>query len=420
MPTGPSQQDIAQNRLPKVGRVTAAFLICACAGRMANVGLPIGLVVQSVAHHHSSISAANAIALFGLVGALSGPLIGQSNDRSHHLLLRYRLSLVGFVIANLVMCRQSDVSNATTLVAAALSGIAAPMMGSSWSGGAARLVGLRPNPRFRAYDVSTYAFAAIASPLTVGVLGPLGGPATPLITCAGFAGVAAGTSLYLRTVPRDASGIKEAPRPRSVLPPWRTLVANWPFIALLLVTMGMQPIAVAATLASPALSSRLFGTPHAAGLILAILSVGTLTASLGANPRLSRHLTSRSICLMVVLTSLALPTARPGWLGVPCLLAIGIGNGLLLVETFAHVDKVFGVKRHSEIFAFAETSRMIAAATAAWLLGRVSLSVTGSMLLSVVPMAILLLLPLSSKAREPRPRWRPRGIPAQADRSEEK
>ena len=400
MPGAAAESDAAASRRCRSeARATAAFLLCAVAGRVATAGLPIGLVVQASADNQPAASTANTIAIYTAVAALNSPLIGRLNDRGGAVLGRYRLGLSLFVLSVFYLSVQTAVDSIGSLVAAAAAGLALPLSGSAWSGAAAKVLLEPVSHRLRSYDVGSYAAAALAAPLAVGSLAPLLGRHLPLLICAGFAAVA----VIFSSVLKSANGSMDAgPAPlhrHLSLPKRHAGTGIWPFLALVLVTMGIQPIAIALTLNAPFFGARLYGSYGAAGLVLATLSFGTLLSSLNAHRRILRRISTLAICGAVVSSAIILPVIRPGWLGIGCLLFIGIGNGLLLVATLARVDTMFSGRVRFRIFAVTETSRMLAGSAAAWALGAVSAPPRESVVISALPIVCTLPLLLSLKLR---------------------
>lgn len=275
--------------MPALGAYRALFAatgprlpVLSFLARLPNAMGPLGVLTLLVATTGSYSAAGIATAALGLGAALGGPAVGALADR-------YGQRPVG-LIAALV-----DAAGYAGLVAAALlhapaplvtalatvAGLATPQVGPfmrvRWvrllqaRGGSAPAPGRSLVPTAFSYEGAVDETSFVAGPALVGLCALVFPPAVPLLIAAALL-VVAGLAFALHPTAPTPDGAPDADAPRARLP-------RLPVVSLVLAMAALGAIFGGTQTGITALAGSI-GRPGSAGLIYAVLGVGSATAGL--------------------------------------------------------------------------------------------------------------------------------------------
>ncbi len=305
------------------------LLILAFLARLPAAMAPLGVIMLVSSVTHSFATAGAVTAALGVGAALGGPVVGWLTDRHGQRPVGTIAALVNAgTLAAVVLTVLSGVSVLPMAALAALVGVATPQVGPlirvRW---ASILVNRRRDdlmPTAMAYEGAADEASFVAGPALVGVLAIVGVPGMPLLVAAGLAIVAAVPFALHRTAVPGAHQTAAAAPPRTAVPgaartvvptnarttanPRTTAIAQptamardhsgdvaieptigsagrtrtqmWVALTLLTCVMLAIGMVFGATQTGITALSESTGRPGMAGLIYAILGVGSALAGL--------------------------------------------------------------------------------------------------------------------------------------------
>lgn len=293
------------------------FLVLAFLARLPAAMGPLGVITLVVAATGSYGTGGLAAAAFGVGAALGGPVVGTLADRYGQRTVGIATALVDAVAYAALVGAVLGGVQAAVLPLAALAGFAMPQVGPLVRVRWAVLLGDRGQqrrlPTAMAYEGAADEASFLAGPALVGVLALSGWPGAPLLLAAVLTVLAAVPFALHRTAPpvlrapratasatarehaaasgaaRDRSTAPGAPRERgtalggaqgrgtSAGPAGRFPVGR---VAVLVAAMSVIGVVFGATQTGVTAFADTVGAPGAAGLIYAVLGVGSALAGL--------------------------------------------------------------------------------------------------------------------------------------------
>jgi MFS family permease len=269
----------------------------------------------------SFLQAGVAVGVYTLASAAAAPLQGRLLDSLRHrrVLLAGALADTTLLIA-LVIAAKAGAASGSLIVLVALAGAATPPVSASlrslWPhvvGGAGELESAY------ALDATTQEVIWTLGPVMVGACTAIASASAAIVLCAGVCLL--GTTLFAAMLPLGSAGGPKAHR-RSAGGAIRSgaLRALFVSVALLGVTIGAMEVGL------PALAVHL-GAPSAAGVLLAMLSVGSMAGGvLYGIRRWRRPLAVRHEALLAAAALLSLPLLLVGSLPEAILLTMLAGT----------------------------------------------------------------------------------------------
>lgn len=328
------------------------LLFASLSGRVAFAMLPLGLVLFGSAETGSTATAGALIAAFAAASALA-PARGRIVDRhGPHALALFALACAGAVLA-LVVAAALDAPRPVLVLVAGLTGLFAPPLGpftrSVWG------LALRDREqrlqRTYALDSAGEEAALIVSPLAVAAAIALASPRAALVVAA--------VGLLAGTIAAGRSRLAADLAPAAVIPlgrPPRLPAALWLLFASLAATaaaLGAIDVAVPA-------AAREEGNATAAGVLLAVMAVGTVLGSLFAGRRAWRWSPGSRVVALEVAMALGLAltalTVTHLWLLGAALLVPGAALGALFASLYLLVDRLAPEGSGTRTFAWLVTA----------------------------------------------------------------
>ncbi|GAA2391090.1 MFS transporter [Catellatospora methionotrophica] len=257
------------------------FLVLAFLARLPAAMGPLGVITLVVAATGSYGTAGLAAAAFGIGAALGGPVTGTLADRFGQRAVGIATAVVdAAAYAALVFAVTGGLSAAAVLPFAALAGFAMPQVGPLVRVRWAVLLGDRGRqrqlPTAMAYEGAVDEASFLAGPALVGILALTGWAGVPLLVAAVLTVLAAVPFALHRTVPP----VLRAPHAASPSP--AQPVGRMPFarVAVLVAAMSVIGVVFGATQTGVTAFADTIGSAGSAGLIYAVLGVGSAAAGL--------------------------------------------------------------------------------------------------------------------------------------------
>ncbi|NUT20999.1 MAG: MFS transporter, partial [Hamadaea sp.] len=250
------------------------FLVMAFFARLPAAMGPLG-VVTLVAVSTGSFAVAGAVAAaFGLGAAVGGPIVGALADRHGQRLVGVTAAVIdAMALAAVVLAVTFDAAPVVVALVAALAGFANPQVGPlvrvRWAGLFSDPSRSRTLPTAFSYEGAADELSYMAGPALVGIIALAGPPGLPLIVAAGLLLVAAIPFALHRTA---------VPPVRAAAPSHRRDRLPKGAVALLVAAMAVIGVLFGATQTGVMAYAEESGMPGAAGLIYAVLGVGSAAA----------------------------------------------------------------------------------------------------------------------------------------------
>ncbi|GIG03410.1 MFS transporter [Catellatospora coxensis] len=259
------------------------FLVLSFLARLPAAMGPLGVITLVVAATGSYGTAGLATAAFGIGAALGGPVTGTLADRFGQRAVGIATAIVdAAAYAALVLAVTGGLS-AAVLPLAALAGFAMPQVGPLVRVRWAVLLGDRGQqrrlPTAMAYEGAADEASFLAGPALVGILALSGWAGAPLLVGSVLTVLAAVPFALHRTVPP----VLRAPRADAPAGPAAAEDAGrMPFsrVAVLVAAMSVIGIVFGATQTGVTAFADSIGSAGSAGLIYAVLGVGSAVAGL--------------------------------------------------------------------------------------------------------------------------------------------
>lgn len=377
-------------------------VVAASVGRISFGMVPLALVLV-IAHELDSYAVAgSASGVFAVAAGLLAPARGRIIDRrgaAAPLMLMatvHAAGLIGLALA------ATDGSAALVLVAAGAAGATVPPLGAAMRSLWTRTL---QAPRLRtayAFEAVVQETAFILGPLLVGLLSVTVGAPASLMVAAGVALI--GTAAFAATRPvRDWSVIHPPAGERALI--------RRPALVVLLVSVVVGNAAFGVLeVALPAAGTSL-GSAARAGLLLALLSVGSIVGGLvyGAMPQSTSAFMRYAIASMVFALGLVpLVVASAFWqFAVACVIA-GLVIAPALVVVYELLDELTPPHAATEATTWLTTANLVGVAAGAFAGGQLvesaSLRSAFVFAVAVASLASLVALGLALARRRPRHR----------------
>jgi MFS family permease len=297
----------------------------------------LGVVLLVLARTHDAALAGATLSAATLPTIVSAPLLGAWLDRSPHrraALALNQVMLATCVLGLLVLAGRGPV--VATLACAALAGLTQPLVTGGMSSMIPALVAPARVPRACAAESVTYDVAEVAGPALAGGIAAAVSPDAALLAQAGVALV--GLALIAR-LPAIAAVEGAAPDLRSALTAGvRALTSIPPLRSATVVSVLVAGAGGLLALAIPELARRLTGDVSAAGLLFAVMALGS-TAGAALLPLAQRRWATHRVVIAAALAEGigwgALALGGPGPLAYALLALAGLASGLAVAAVFA-------------------------------------------------------------------------------------
>ncbi|MEV0455491.1 MFS transporter [Catellatospora methionotrophica] len=256
------------------------FLVLAFLARLPAAMGPLGVITLVVAATGSYGTAGLAAAAFGIGAALGGPVTGTLADRFGQRAVGIATAVVDAAAYAALVFAVTGGLSAAVLPFAALAGFAMPQVGPLVRVRWAVLLGDRGRqrqlPTAMAYEGAVDEASFLAGPALVGILALTGWAGVPLLVAAVLTVLAAVPFALHRTVPP----VLRAPRTASPSP--AEPAGRMPFarVAVLVAAMSVIGVVFGATQTGVTAFADTIGSAGSAGLIYAVLGVGSAAAGL--------------------------------------------------------------------------------------------------------------------------------------------
>jgi MFS family permease len=319
-----------------MGAYYRRYLAAATVARLGD-SMWLGVVLLVLARTHDAALAGATLSAATLPTIVSAPLLGAWLDRSPHrraALALNQLMLATCVLGLLALAGRGPVI--ATLACAALAGLTQPLVTGGMSSMIPALVAPARVPRACAAESVTYDVAEVAGPALAGGIAAAISPDAALVAQAAVA--LAGLALVAR-LPSMPAAEGAAPDLRSAMAAGlRALVVSRPLRSATLVSVLVAGAGGLLALAIPELARRLTGDVSAAGLLFAVMAVGS-TAGAALLPLAQRRWPSHRIVLAAALAEGlgwgTLAVVGPGPLAYALLVLAGLASGLAFAAVFA-------------------------------------------------------------------------------------
>ncbi|MFC7245899.1 MFS transporter [Catellatospora aurea] len=261
------------------------FLLLAFFARLPAAMGPLGVITLVVAATGSYGTAGLAAAAFGVGAALGGPVTGALADRYGQRAVGIATAIVDAAAYAALVFAVTGGLSAAVLPLAALAGFAMPQVGPLVRVRWAVLLGDRGQqrrlPTAMAYEGAADEASFLAGPALVGILALSGWAGAPLLVGAALTVLAAVPFALHRTVPP----VLRAPRADASAGPAAAELADagrMPLsrVAVLVAAMSVIGIVFGATQTGVTAFADSIGSAGSAGLIYAVLGVGSAVAGL--------------------------------------------------------------------------------------------------------------------------------------------
>ncbi|NUP79684.1 MAG: MFS transporter, partial [Nonomuraea sp.] len=249
------------------------FLVTAFFARLPAAMGPLG-VVTLVAASTGSFAVAGAVAAaFGLGAAVGGPVVGALADRHGQRLIGATAAVVDAVaLTAIVLAVTSGAAPAVVALVAALAGFANPQVGPlvrvRWAALFRDPARSRTLPTAFSYEGAADELSYMAGPALVGIIALAGPTGLPLIIAAVLLLVAAVPFALHPTAPPVRVAVASHHRDRLPIGA----------VSLLVAAMAVIGVLFGATQTGVTAYAEESGLPRAAGLIYAVLGVGSAAA----------------------------------------------------------------------------------------------------------------------------------------------
>jgi len=312
--------------------------------------LPLAFVLFAAAETGSNTTAGIMVAAFTIASALA-PLRGRVVDRHGGRALALFACACSLGVVLLVVAAVADAPRMVLVVLSALAGLVVPPLGPFTRAAWGRSLRDEPLQRVFALDSAGEEAALIVAPLFVSLVVAVASPRAALVIAA--AGMLAGTVV----ASRSAFGARVAGLPGSPargvqrLPP-----AVW-FVILALCGTGLALGAL--DVAVPA-AAREAGHVPVAGVLLAVMALGTAAGSLATGGRAWRWAPARRVIVLQALMGaglavVALTADRLEWMGL-ALLIPGATLGVLFTTVYLLIDSLSPEGTGTQTFAWLVTA----------------------------------------------------------------
>jgi MFS family permease len=319
-----------------MGAYYRRYLAAATVARLGD-SMWLGVVLLVLARTHDAALAGATLSAATLPTVVSAPLLGAWLDRSAHrraALALNQVMLAACVLGLLALAGRGPVL--ATLGCAALAGLTQPLVTGGMSSMIPALVAADRVPRACAAESVTYDVAEVAGPALAGGLAAAIAPSAALVAQAAVALVGLALVARLPAIPAAAGAARDL---RGALTAgMRALGTIRPLRSATLVSVLVAGAGGLLALAIPELARRLTGEASAAGLLFAVMAVGSI-AGAAALPRAERRWATHRIVLAAALAegiawgTLAL--AGPAWPAYALLVLAGLASGLAFAAVFA-------------------------------------------------------------------------------------
>lgn len=249
------------------------FLVVAFLARLPAAMGPLG-VVTLVAATTGSFAVAGAVAAaYGVGAAVGGPVVGALSDRHGQRLVGVTTAVIDAVaLAAIVLAVTSGAPPAAVALVAALAGFANPQVGPlvrvRWATLFSDPSRTRLLPTAFSYEGAADELSYMAGPALVGIVALAGPPTLPLLVAAVLLLLAAIPFALHPTTP-PVRGVMPA-RSRDRLPVGA--------VSMLVAAMAVIGVLFGATQTGVTAYAEESGMPGAAGLIYAVLGIGSAAA----------------------------------------------------------------------------------------------------------------------------------------------
>jgi MFS family permease len=319
-----------------MGAYYRRYLITATVTRLGD-SMWLGVVLVVLARTHDAVLAGATLAAATLPTLISAPLLGAWLDRSSHrraALALNQLMLATCVLGLLALAGRAPV--VATLACAALAGLTQPLVTGGMSSMIPALVAPERVPRACAAESVTYDVAEVAGPALAGGLAAVIAPAAALVAQAAVALAGLALVAGLPAIPAAAGA---APDLRSALSAGlRALVTSRPLRSATLVSVLVAGAGGLLAVAVPELARRLTGNASAAGLLFAVMALGSMAGAALLPVTQRRWPTHRIVVAAALAEGVGWGTlafAGPGPFAYGLLVFAGVASGLAVAAVFA-------------------------------------------------------------------------------------
>jgi MFS family permease len=324
------------------------YLVTSFFGRLPAAMAPLGLILLVAASTGSYAKAGAATAALGIGAAAGGPIVGAMSDRFGQRSVGLGTALANAVaLAATAVAVLSGAGVTTVLGFAALAGLSTPQVGPFARVRWVRLLGRRQASLSTAmsYEGAVDEASYVAGPALIGVLALTGMPWLPLAVATGLAALASvafalhPTAAPAGTPSRCGPAVpshRRVRRPVAQVLPFRRLAPLIAAMAGLGVVFGATQTGVAAYATSA-------GRPGIAGLVYAVLGVGSAlsgfaTAYLPARLTPARRLPIVTVALFV--GSLPLLLVSSTGAATVAMALLGVTAAPVLVTVYARAEQI--------------------------------------------------------------------------------
>lgn len=316
--------------------VGARYLLTSFLGRLPAAMAPLGLIMLVVQVTGSYAGAGLATAALGVGAAAGGPIVGSLSDRLGQRVVGLWAALANAIaLAATVFAVVSGVGTITIAALAAFVGLSTPQIGPlarvRWVSMLARQG--RSLSTAMSYEGAVDETSYVAGPALVGLLALTGLAWLPLTVAAGLAAVASLAFALHRSavgaVPTSSS------RPASPMP-----IRKLAFLIAAMVGLGVVFGATQTGIAAFAASA---GRPGAAGLIYAVLGVGSALAGFATVLLPARFAVAHRFPVaagMLFLGSLALLLVHSTATAIAAMALLGVTAAPLLITVYTLAERI--------------------------------------------------------------------------------
>lgn len=319
----------------------AGFLILSFFARLPAAMAPLGLFVLVVSSGRGYATAGFAGAAFGLGATAGGPLLGWLTDRYGQRRVGLAAALLeGAALVAVLLAVRSGTAPVPTFASAVLAGFAVPQVGPLVRVRWATLLGNRGQSRLlpvaMSYEGAVDEASYVAGPALVGLLALTGVRAAPLLVAAVLTLTAAVPFALHHTAP-PALRVPVEPRKGAATTLPRAAIAG------LVVAMFAIGVVFGATATGTTALAGSAGRPGYAGLVYAVLGVGSALAGLATRwlpPTfgLADRYLSFAVGLLIGAAGLLAVRSLAG--GPPMMVLLGATVAPYLVTSYALAQRI--------------------------------------------------------------------------------
>jgi MFS family permease len=356
---------------PLVQATGPAFLILAFLARLPAAMGPLGVITLTAAATGSFAVAGAVAAAYGLGAATGGPVVGALADRFGQRRVGLAAAAAdGAAFAGIVLAVSYHAVPVVVGLLAAVAGFATPQIGPLVRVRWAVLLGDRGEQRHLpvafSYEGAADELSYMAGPALVGLLALAGPSGLPLAVAAALTLAAAVPFAVHHTAPP----VVRLPRERSA--------DRLPRAAVALLVAAMLAIGVlfGATQTGVAAYAERAGTPGAAGLVYAVLGIGSAVAGLATAwipariPLRTRHVASSIALAVGAVTLVPLSSTRPGLL--VAMAVVGVTSAPYLISVNALASAVSPARRAGVVMTLVGSGVVAGVALGAAVAGRLA------------------------------------------------